>query len=109
MVAASDCAVVMLLDAGVTVTVGVVGFWLVHPTAWLPPPHAPIERAIAKRRRTMQKSPLGNFLCRCIPLIRNLCSGGLHPGVLCSNGGRNNYSMRWSRLAAFDLIEGEVL
>jgi hypothetical protein len=50
MVTASVCAVVMLPDAGVTVTVGVVGFWLVPPPPWLPPPHDAIERATAKRR-----------------------------------------------------------
>ena len=47
-------------DAGVTVTVGVVGFWLVFPSPWLPPPHAPIERAITKRRRT-KISPANRF------------------------------------------------
>jgi hypothetical protein len=46
------CAVVMLPDAGMTVTVGVVGFALVPPPPWLPEPHAPTERANAEKRRT---------------------------------------------------------
>jgi hypothetical protein len=46
-------AVVMLLDAGVTATVGEVGFWLVPPPPWFPPLHAPIERRGAKRRDMM--------------------------------------------------------
>ena len=47
----SDCAVVMLLDAGVTVTVGVVGFEPVPPPE--PPlPHAAIEMTIANSRTT---------------------------------------------------------
>jgi len=51
MVTESDCAVVMLLDAGVTVIVGVVGFEPVPPPE--PPlPHAAIEMAIANSRRT---------------------------------------------------------
>ena len=48
----SACAVVMLPDAGMTDTVGVVGFALVPPPPWLPGPHAPTERANAKERRT---------------------------------------------------------
>jgi hypothetical protein len=44
------CAVVMLLDPIDTPTVGVVG--PVVPPPWLPPPHAAIDRAIGKRRRT---------------------------------------------------------
>ncbi len=40
------CAVVMLLDAGDTLTVGVGG--PVVPPPWLPLPHAPTERAIGK-------------------------------------------------------------
>jgi hypothetical protein len=48
----SACAVVMLPDAGVTDTVGVVGFGLVPPPPWLPEPHAPTERANAEKRRT---------------------------------------------------------
>jgi hypothetical protein len=48
----SAWAVVMLPDAGVTVTVGVVGFGLVPPPSWLPEPHAPTERANADKRRT---------------------------------------------------------
>ena len=47
----SDCAVAMLLDAGVTVTVGVVGFEPVPPPE--PPlPHAAIEMTIANSRTT---------------------------------------------------------
>jgi hypothetical protein len=62
MLTESDCAVVMLLDAGVTVTVGVVGFWLVvPPPPWLPPPQAPVESAIEERRRPKNK-PANRFI-----------------------------------------------
>jgi hypothetical protein len=46
----------MLLDAGVTVTVGVVGFGPVPPPE-LPLPHAPIEIATANRRKTKKSAP----------------------------------------------------
>jgi hypothetical protein len=55
-VTARLCAVEILLDAGVTVTVGVVGFWFVPPPPWLPPlpppPHAAIETTVAVKRKT---------------------------------------------------------
>jgi hypothetical protein len=48
----SACAVVMLPDAGMTDTAGVVGFALVPRPPWFPGPHAPTERANTKERRT---------------------------------------------------------
>jgi hypothetical protein len=50
----------MLLDAGVTVTVGVVGLVPVPPPE-LPLPHAPIEIAIANWRRT-KKNVTNRFM-----------------------------------------------
>jgi hypothetical protein len=44
----SGCVVLMLVDAGVTSTVGMVGFWLVPAPRWPPLPHAVTERTIAK-------------------------------------------------------------
>src|ERR1035437_9455505 len=50
------CAVEILLDAGVTVTVGVVGFWFDPSPPWLPPlpppPHAAIETTVAVKKKT---------------------------------------------------------
>jgi hypothetical protein len=60
MVTESDCAAVMLLDAGVTVTVGVVGFEPVPPPE-LPLPHAAIEIKIANWRR-MKMSATNRFI-----------------------------------------------
>ena len=54
----TDCAAVMLAEAGVTVTVGVVGFWVGGGVLLpLPPPQAEIAvtRMLAKRRMTVPK------------------------------------------------------
>ena len=51
-VTARLCAVVIVLEAGVTVTVGVVGFWPPPPPPWLPPPppQALVKTAIVNTR-----------------------------------------------------------
>jgi hypothetical protein len=60
-VTARLCAVVILLDAGETVTVGVVRFCFVPPPPELPPPHASIERKTAERITTW-KRPANRFI-----------------------------------------------
>ena len=57
------CAVVTLLDAGVTATVGVVGFGLVPPPPPPPLPHAQTDQAIAIKSRKRK-----NFANRFIPM-----------------------------------------
>ena len=55
------CAVVTLLDAGVTATVGVVGFGFVPPPPPPPLPHAQIDQAIAIKSRK-RKSFANRFI-----------------------------------------------
>jgi hypothetical protein len=67
MVITSLCEVVRLLAAGVTVTVGVVGFWfVVPPPPWLPLPHPATENTTPKRRNT--KIRLANRFIKKPPL-----------------------------------------
>jgi hypothetical protein len=47
----------MLLDAGVTATVGVVELWFVPPPPWPPPLHAAIEKSIEEKKTRTKSRP----------------------------------------------------
>jgi len=62
MVTARVCAVVMVEEAGLTVTVGVVGFWLPPPPEELPPPPQEETRRAAVRIAAREADFVNRFI-----------------------------------------------